>query len=181
MDTQQEVDHSWTTATMPARFESSRTASGIQSGRLMDFPTLEKRVRALEAIALKTSVDKDCRCRSGRMTYYHTAADLEQIMSVPCPAHGFRDQGEMLWVPPGTPLLPEDRHLCSCPSCPTRDWLAGKRGPLTQAEQEEECRSWESELTAHMDEKLRIERARIWALFQIYSRNKRRQHAILQR
>ena len=147
----------------------------------MHLPTLEKRVRALEAIALRTSVDKDCKCRSGLKTYYHTAADLEQILSVPCPAHRFRDQGDLLWVPPGTPLLPEDRHLCSCPSCPTRDWLGGKRGPLTKEEQEEECRSWEPELTAHMDEKLRIERARIQALLQTYSRKKRRHYAALQR
>jgi hypothetical protein len=57
----------------------------------------------------------------------------------------------------------------------------GKRGPLTKEEQEEECRSWEPELTAHMDEKLRIERVRIQALLQTYSRKKRRHYAALQR
>jgi predicted secreted protein len=137
---------------------------------------LEKRVRALEANALRRSVNKDCTCRSGRKTYYHTAADVEAIMNVPCPVHGFRDLGDLLWVPPGTPILPEDRHLCSCPSCPTRDWLGGKRGPLTKAEQEKECRGWEAELTAPMAEELRIERARGKAILQTYFRNKRRHH-----
>jgi hypothetical protein len=147
----------------------------------MGLPSLEKRVRALEANALSTSVNKDCTCRSGRKTYYHTAADLEAIMSVPCPVHGFRDLGNLLWVPLGTPILPEDWQLCSCPSCPTRDWLGGKRGPLTKEEQEQECRNWEAELTAPMAEKLRIERARERALLQTYFKKKRRHHGELQR
>jgi hypothetical protein len=159
----------------------SRSGTDIKvafsEGRFMDSPSLEKRVRALEANALRTSVNKDCTCRSGRKTYYHTAADLEQIMNVPCSAHRFRDLGdELLWVPPGTPILPEDRHLCSCPSCPTRDWLGGQRGPLTKEEQEKECPGWEAELTAPMEEKLRIERARGKALLQTYFRKKRRHH-----
>ena len=116
----------------------------------MGLPTLDERVTVLEAIALRTSVSGDCRCRSGRQTYYHTSADLELIMSVPCSAHGFRDLGDLLWVPPGTPLLPDDRHLCSCPPCPTRDLLEGTRGPLTKEEQEEECRSWDEDLTEAM-------------------------------
>ena len=147
----------------------------------MDLPSLEKRVRALEANALRTIVNKDCTCRSGRKTYYHIPEDLEQIISVPCPAHGFRDLGELLWVPPGTPILPEDRHLCSCASCPTRDLLEGKRGPLTKEEQAEECRRWDAELTAPMAEELRIERAREKALLQTYLRKKRRHHAELQK
>jgi hypothetical protein len=142
----------------------------------MDLPSLEKRVRALEGNALRTIINKDCTCRPGRRTYYHTAADLEQIMGVNCLAHGFRDLGNLLWVPPGTPILPEDRHLCSCPSCPTRDWLAGKRGPLTTEEQKEECRGWEAESTADMKEKLRVERAQEKALLRTYFRRKRGHH-----
>jgi len=147
----------------------------------MDLPNLRKRVRALEAIVFRTSANKDCTCRSGRKTYYHTAADLEQIMSVRCSAHGFRDQGDLLWVPPGTPLLPEDRHLCSCPACPTRDLLEGKRGPLTIEEQQGECRSWDPEPTEEMREKLQIERAREQLLLQEYFRKQRRHHEELQR
>ncbi len=144
-------------------------------------PSLEKRVKALEAIASRTSVNKACTCRSEKKTYYHTAADLEQIMGVNCLVHGFRDLGILLWVPPGTPILPEDRPLCSCPSCPTRDWLEGKRGPLTIEEQEEECRGWEPELTADMREKLRIERAQVKELVRKYFRKKRRHLGELQR
>jgi hypothetical protein len=170
--------------TMPGRQESHNETdmkAAFSVGGLMDLPNLRKRVRALEAIAFRTSANKDCTCRSGRKTYYHTAADLEQIMSVRCSAHGFRDQGDLLWVPPGTPILPEDRHLCSCPSCPTRDWLAGNREPLTKQEQENECGSWEPELTARRREKLRIDQAREEALLQTYFRMKRRHHAELQR
>ena len=125
----------------------------------MDLPNLRKRVRALEAIVFRTSANKDCTCRSGRKTYYHTAADLEQIMSVRCSAHGFRDQGDLLWVPPGTPLLPEDRHLCSCPSCPTRDLLAGQSWP---SDEEEQQRVWQlgTRIDRRREGKTPIERAR---------------------
>jgi len=144
----------------------------------MALPTLEKRVRALEAIAL-TSVNKDCRCRLGRKTYYHTPADLEHIMSVSCPVHEFRDLGNLLWMPLGTPLRLEDSHLCLCPSSATRDWLEGKRGPLTEQEQEEECRTWE--LTADTEVDVRIERVTVEKLLQTYFRKKRIHHAELQR
>ena len=142
---------------------------------------LEKRVKALEAIALRTSVRGDCMCRSRRQTYYHTSADLDLTMSVPCPVHGFRDLGDLVWVHPGTPLLPEDRHLCSCPACPTRDLLEGKRGPLTKEEQEEECRSWDPAPTEDMRGKLRIERAREQVLLQEYFRKQRRHREELRR
>lgn len=148
---------------------------------MKNLTALEKRVRALEANSLMMRVNKYCRCRFGQKTKYHTAADLEHIMSVFCPVHEFRDLGDLLWVPPGTPLRPEDSHLCSCPSCPTRDLLEGKRGPLTTEEQEEECRTWEPELTADMEENLRIERAKLEVLLQTYARKKRREREDLQR
>ena len=148
---------------------------------MRNLPALEKRVGALEAASLMKSVNKDCDCRVGQTTRYHTAADLGHIMSVSCPVHSFRDLGDLLWVPPGTPLRPEDRYLCSCPPCPTRDLLEGKRGALTEKEQEEECRSWEPELTEHTEENLRIERAQLEALLQTYARKKRRDREELQR
>jgi hypothetical protein len=137
---------------------------------------LERRVEALEAILLKRSVSKDCRCRHGQETLFHTAADLARIMSVPCPLHS-RELGTPLWVPPGTPLRPDDRHLCGCPPSPTRDWLEGGRGPLTVKEQEDECLSWEIEPSAETKKKLRIEEQRIVALLQTYFRKKRSHHA----
>jgi hypothetical protein len=142
----------------------------------MGWSILEKRVTALEAIWLKRSVGKDCRCRHGQETTFHTAADLARIMNVPCPLHT-RDLGALVWVPPGTPLRPEDRDLCGCPSSPTRDWLEGKRGPLTVGEQEQECLSWEIEPTAETKKKLRIEEQRVEALLQTYFRKKRGHHA----
>jgi hypothetical protein len=135
---------------------------------MTNLSALEKRVRELEVMLLTMSVSKDCRCRFGQVTKYHTAADLEHIMSVSCPVHEFRDLGELLWVPPGMPLRPEDSHLCSCPPCPTRDLLEGKRGPLTQEEQEDECCTWE--LTADTAEDFSIERARLKALLHKYAR-----------
>jgi hypothetical protein len=97
-------------------------------------------------------------------------------MSVPCPLH-FRDLGTLLWVPPGTPLREDDRHLCGCPPSPTRDWLGGMRGPLTVKEQENECLSWEMEPNAETKKKLRIEQLQVEALQQTYFRKKRRHHA----
>src|SRR5579863_3877235 len=147
----------------------------------MGLTDLEKRVKELEANVLRTSASRGCSCRSGRQTYYHTSADLEGIMSISCPVHGSRDLGHLLWVPAGTPLLPDDRHLCSCPSCPTRDLLEGTRGLLTKEEQEAECRTWDEELTEATKGKLCIERAREDTLLQKYFRKRRRERADLQR
>lgn len=116
----------------------------------------------------------DCKCRLGQVTKYHTAADLEHIMNVSCPAHGFCDLGELLWVPPGMPLRPEDQYLCSCLSNPTRELLEGRRGPLTEEEQEAECSTWEPELTAGSDEHLSIEQTQLELLLNSYARKRSR-------
>jgi hypothetical protein len=144
----------------------------------MNFSTLERRLKVIEMNASKRSTNKNCICRQGQRTIFHTAADLEKIIAIICPTHGFRDLGDLLWVASGTPLRKEDRLLCSCPTSPTRDWLEGKRGLLTPKEQEEECRSWEEE---DLSEGFRIERVRVNALLHKYLIVKRRYDEEMQR
>jgi len=98
-------------------------------------------------------------------------------MGVPCSLHS-RDLGTLVWVSPGMPLRPEDRHLCGCPPSPTRVWLEGKRGPLNVKEQEEEGRSWKIEVTAETEKKRHIEQQQEEALLQTYFRKKRSHHAM---
>jgi hypothetical protein len=69
------------------------------------------------------------------------------------------------------PLRAEDKALCSCPSSPTRDWLDGERGPLTDEEQTQECLTWERALSEDPEDKKRVE-----ALLNSYFEAKRRRH-----
>ncbi len=142
----------------------------------MSLAALEKRLRKLEIVFLR--LRNGCTCRSGQETTYHTAGDLERIMNVGCPVHQFRDLGHLSWVPSGTPLLLEDRYLCECPPNPTRDLLGGKRGPLTQQEQEKECREWQREFTKEAQQDFRTQQATLAALIKAYQR---RRHEALQR
>ena len=123
------------------------------NSRSMQMRMLKKRLSALEAI---TSYGTGCKCRFLQVTFFHSAADLGRIMSVPCPVHVFCDLGELSWAPSSMPLRSDDMHLCSCPASPTRDWLSGKRGPLTEQEQEEECRTWEQELREDPKERIGV-------------------------
>lgn len=114
----------------------------------------EKRLRALEAVS---SCRAGCQCRVSQETLFHSAADLERIMSIRCPVHIFRDLGELCWAPASMPLRAEDRPLCSCSPSPTREWLEGKGGPLTKQEQIEEGLSWDQALSEDPDDKMKIE------------------------
>src|SRR2546427_11720269 len=135
----------------------------------MNLAALEKRVRALEALPVTTL---RCRCRAGRSTLYHTPEELKTIMDIRCPVHGFRDLGYVGWVASGLPLRPEDQHLCSCPPSPVRQFLRGRRGPLSEAEQEEEERKWMREITPESHEDFRREHIRAKRLLQQYEYNK---------
>ena len=113
----------------------------------------EHRIRKLEHLRL--TVDGHCNCREGdQETLYHGAADLERIIAVRCPLHGIRRLGRVSWVPSGMPLRAEDRDLCVCPACAAREWLEGRRGPLTEDEQEAECLNWAQQLTEEADAKI---------------------------
>jgi hypothetical protein len=94
-------------------------------------------------------------------------------MDVRCPAHGFRDLGYLRWLPSELPLQPDDQNLCSCPPCPVREFLQGRRGPLTEVEQEEEEQRWERECDPGSDEEFRRKQARAEQLLQKYEYNKR--------
>ena len=145
----------------------------------MSLAALEKRLRKVELILL--SLSNDCCCRSGRETNYHIAAELALIMNVRCPMHQFRDLGNICWVPTGTPLLPGDRILCTCPPSLTRDLLAGNLGFLRHEEQEEECGKWREEFTQKAEQDFRMEQARVAVLLRKYRRDKRNHHANLPR
>lgn len=97
---------------------------------------------------LKFAIDRSssgCNCRPHGSTAYHSAAELAAILSIPCPTHGFRDLGDLLWFPVELPLLPEDQELCRCAPSATRAWLQNKRGGLTADEQTQEFRMLEEE------------------------------------
>jgi hypothetical protein len=134
----------------------------------MSVAALEKRVRKIEAYLLRGKTD--CTCRPGQEINYHTASDLRRILNVACPTHRFRDLGRLLWVPAGTPLLPQDRHLCGCPPNPGRDWLAGTRGPLTEQEQEDECTRWQNEFSEEARQVFKTEQASVAAVLRTYHR-----------
>jgi hypothetical protein len=138
---------------------------------LMGGAALEKRVRALEASV--PAIGEQCRCRAGRQTRYHTAEELKRILDVRCPLHGFRDLGRLRRVGSGIPLLPEDQDLCSCPPSPIREFLQGRRGPLTEVEQAAEERSWEGEFTPAAKEDFRRDQAWARQLLQKYEYSKR--------
>ena len=135
----------------------------------MRSPNLERRIADLER-----SPRGVCNCRRGQATGYHTVAELVAIMSIPCPVHGRRDLGDVVWVPPSTPLHPEDRGLCSCPPCAAREWREDKRGPLTPGEQEEEYGSWEQQLSAEGMEKVCQDQVHVQRLLRRYECSKRR-------
>ena len=95
------------------------------------------------------------------------------IMKVGCPAHGFRDLGYLRWLPSGLPLRCDDQNLCSCRPSPVRELLQGRRGPLTDAEQEEEKHRWERECGPGSDEEFRSKQARMQLLLKKYEYDKR--------
>ena len=128
--------------------------------------SVTKRLRVLEAA---TRVSAGCSCRFLQVTFFHSVADLEQILCIHCPVHLFRDLGELQWAPLSMPLRREDGPLCSCPPSPTREWLSGKRGPLTAEEQTLECLNWEQQLSEDHEQKMRAE-----VLLKNYDKSKRR-------
>ena len=134
---------------------------------------IKKRLGALEAVSRFSA---GCKCRFSQVTSFHSAADLERIMSVRCPVHIFCDLGELSWAPLSMPLRMEDRPLCCCPPSPTHEWLEGKRGPLTAEEQTQECLSWEQALSEDPEDKMKVE-----ALLNTYyeARNTRRRNEIM--
>jgi hypothetical protein len=138
----------------------------------MFFRMIEKRIRALEA----KLESRACNCRKGRLTLYHSSADLENILSIGCPVHVFLYVREVSWAPASMPLNIEDRSLCCCPPSATREWLEGKRGPLTEEEQDEECATWEQALSADAAEQMRIE-----VFWKNYYKLKRGHNEIMQR
>ena len=137
----------------------------------MGIAALEKRVGALEQALSATG--KPCSCRTGEQTTYHSAEELRKLMDIRCPGHGFRDLGVLRWLPSALPLRSDDENLCSCPSCPVREFLLGKRGPLTEVEQEKEEQRWEAQGGASSEEAFRREQALLENLFRQYEYSKR--------
>jgi hypothetical protein len=143
--------------------------AGLQE--IMGFAALKKRIRVLEQAFSATG--KQCICRTGGQTTYHSAKELKNLMDIRCPAHGFRDLGHLRWLTSGLPLQPDDQNLCSCPPCAVREFLQGRRGPLTEAEHAKEEQRWERASGAGSDEEFRREQARAEQLLQKYVYNKR--------
>jgi len=135
----------------------------------MNMAALGKRLRKLESYLLRGR--DGCTCRLGKTTY-HTASDLGRILNISCPVHRCRDLGLVSCVPSGMPLLPQDRHLCGCPPNPGRNWLAGTRGPLTEQEQQDECRQWQQEFSEKAQQDFHTEQASVAAVLKAYQRRK---------
>jgi hypothetical protein len=138
---------------------------------MTNLAALEKRLCLVERGFLSRTTD--CCCRPGGETDYHTATELERIMNVRCAVHQFRDLGSICWVPTGTPLLPQDHNLCTCPPSLTRDLLAGNIRFLTPEEHEEECGKWREEFTQRAEQDFRSEQVRVAVLVRTYLRNKK--------
>ena len=102
-------------------------------------------------------------------------------MAVLCPVHGSRDLGCVLYLPPSSPLRAEDRELCRCPPSAGREWREGRRGPLTEAEREQEYRSWEEQMSPEAIEGFRRDQDRASQLIQQYERRRRDQHGTMSR
>jgi hypothetical protein len=147
--------------------------AGVEVGlqEIMGFAALEKRIRALEQAF--TATGKQCSCRTGEQTTYHSAEELKNLKGIRCPAHGFRDLGYLRWLPSGLPLQSDDQNLCSCPPRPVREFLQGRRGPLTEVEQEKEEQRWEGECGASSHEEFRREQSRVEQLLRKYEYDKR--------
>jgi hypothetical protein len=137
---------------------------------IMGIAALEKRVRAIEQALF--AAGKQCICRTGEQTTYHSAEELRKLMDIRCPAHGFRDLGCLRCLPRRLPLQPEDQNLCSCPPCPVREFLQGQRGPLTEVEQQAVEQMWEEEFCAGSDE-FRRGQSRLESLLRKYEFSKR--------
>ena len=143
---------------------------------IMGFVALEKRIRALELAFSATG--KECNCRTGEKTTYHSAEELKKLIDIPCPAHGFRDLGYLRWLPSRLPLRPDDQNLCSCPPCPLREFLQGHRGPLTDVEHEEQAHRWEREYGPGSDKEWQLEQKLGEPFLKKYEHAKRREGGV---
>jgi hypothetical protein len=141
----------------------------------MGFAALERRVRALEQAF--SEAGKQCSCRIGGRTIYHCTEELRKILDTRCDVHGFRDLGQLMWVGKGLVLQAEDQKFCFCPPCAAREFLWGRRGPLTEAEHEEEERRWDREYGQASHEEFRRELARAEKLLRQYEYYKSRRRS----
>lgn len=80
----------------------------------------------------------ECTCRGkGRPcceTLFHTSDELETILYIPCPVHGLRDPGFIMFQGSSYALAPPDWPYCTCPPHPRRDFVMGKRPRPTDDE-----------------------------------------------
>lgn len=137
---------------------------------------LRKRIAALEH-ALARQFQGECNCRCERGTAFHNAAELARILKSCCAAHGFRDLGHLTWVPVGLPLQPEDQEFCSCSRSAIREFVEGRRGPLSDQEREELRKSWDAEFTDEAAEKFRSDQLQVRRLLSQYERARRMAYA----
>ncbi len=84
---------------------------------------LNKIERALAAAEI-ARINASCNCR--RETKWHTIEELQKIMAVSCPVHGFMHLGSVWWTPPCVPINEEDWEFCSCPPDVWRDEIMGR-------------------------------------------------------
>jgi hypothetical protein len=97
--------------------------------------TLQRRVATLERVFAELLRERGalaCRCR--KEVNYHTAGELKKILSVPCPLHGVRKVGFIMYLAPTYALAEEDRQFCECPPKLWREYLEGKRSRPTSDE-----------------------------------------------
>ncbi len=140
--------------------------------------SLKSRIERLENLR-RQSPPRGCNCR--QMTWFHTAAELEAIMAIPCPVHGLRRLGFICAHPLHYPLDPEHQHLCCCPPDSWREFLEGKRGRPTEEEKNEAIRRHNEEVKITTPEEsarsFAEEKARLDALFERYRQSIRAAHS----
>jgi hypothetical protein len=129
-----------------------------------------RRLTKLEKLVAQVS-EQQARegCICGKLTKYHTAEELEAILSERCPEHGPVRPEFLMHAPNSWVLLPEYRKYCKCPPHPWRDFEEGKRARPTADElmdfsnselrkEQQEQRSQEEREKAFRENSARIRR-----------------------
>jgi hypothetical protein len=119
---------SMATRELPARESFRLFLKQLGDGEQKMSMAFQRRLQRLERVIVDLDVEKSkatCTCR-GRdrhepCTLYHNSSELEKILYVPCPAHGLRNPGFIMWRPRKFPLNRSDWDYCTCPPHPLRD------------------------------------------------------------
>ena len=88
----------------------------------------QRRLQRLERVIVDLNVEESkatCTChgrdRGETCTLYHNSSELDRILYIPCPVHGLRNPGFIMFRPVWCLLNRSDWEYCTCPPHPLRD------------------------------------------------------------